>query len=222
MRIVLLGPPGAGKGTQAARLARHLGIAHVATGDMFRVALASATDLGRLVRSYVERGELVPDEVTNELVRERLGRDDVAKAFLLDGYPRTLEQAEVLDKILAERGEELDLVARFMVTGPVIVERLSGRRVCPKDHSVYHVVTNPPKVPGICDFDGTPLIQREDDREETILHRLEVYGAQTKPLLDYYGGRGLMVEVDAIGREEEVFERLVEAVSPEASAGLAR
>jgi adenylate kinase len=182
---------------------------------MFRASLASATDLGRLVRSFVERGELVPDEVTNELVRERLGDDDVAKAFVLDGYPRTVEQAEVLDKVLAERGEELDLVVRFMVTGPVIVERLSGRRICPKDHSVYHVVTNPPKVPGICDRDGTPLIQREDDREETILHRLEVYGAQTKPLLDYYGGRGLMVEVDGIGTEDEVFDRLVEAVSPE-------
>lgn len=212
MRLVLLGPPGAGKGTQAGRLARHLGVPHIATGDMFRHAVESGTILGREVRGYMESGELVPNALTDRVMRDRLEQEDALAGFVLDGYPRNLEQAGVLDDALALQGASLDQVIKFMVTGEEIVDRLSGRWVCPTCKTAYHLVTSPPDVPGICDHDGTPLVQRDDDKEETVLHRLEVYGAKTKPLFDLYAGRGLLREVDAIGEPDEVFERVLKVI----------
>ncbi|MCW3045644.1 MAG: Adk [Actinobacteria bacterium] len=213
MRIVLLGPPGAGKGTQAARLAAHLGVPHIATGDMLRLAANADTPLGRRLHSYMDRGELVPDDLTNSIVEERISQPDAAGGFILDGYPRSVDQAKMLDESLAMQGASLDKAIKFMVTGPEIVKRLSGRLVCPVDGSVYHLVTNPPKVDKLCDIDGTPLVQREDDSEETVLRRLEVYGQRTKPLYDLYGERGILDEVDAIGSTEEVYERLLRAAA---------
>jgi len=212
VRVIVLGPPGAGKGTQAARLAARLGVPHIATGDMFRAAAAQHTPAGRRLHSYMDRGELVPDDLTNELVDERIAKPDAAAGFLLDGYPRSVDQAKMLDEALAARGVSLDKAIKFMITGREIVSRLSGRRVCPVDGSVYHIVTNPPKVPGRCDIDGTPLVQREDDQEETVLHRLEVYGERTKPLYDLYAEKGILSSVDAIGSTEEVFERLLKVL----------
>lgn len=179
---------------------------------MFRKAHEEDTPLTRKIRSFMDRGELVPDVATNEMVQERLSEKDASNGFILDGYPRNFEQAKALDDILSDLGQKIDKVVRFMVTGDEIVARLSGRRVCPKCHTVYHMVTNPPKKDGMCDKDETPLIQREDDTEETVRRRLEVYGERTKPLYDFYGDRGVIVDVDAIGSSDEVFERLVEAV----------
>lgn len=212
MRLVVLGPPGAGKGTQASRLAEHLGAPHVATGDMFRQEVESGSPLGQRVREIMERGELVPDPITNEVLRERIAKPDAAAGFILDGYPRNVDQAAALDAALEAAGWRLDAVVRFMVTGQEIVSRLSGRRVCPVCNAVYHVKTNPPRIFGVCDNEGASLVQREDDLEETILRRLEVYGHQTKPLLDLYGKRGLLVDVDAIGSTDEVFERILEGL----------
>lgn len=212
MRIVVLGAPGAGKGTQASRLARDLGIPHIATGDMFREAAARDTETGRRIRKVMESGELIPDETTNELVRERLARPDARNGFILDGYPRNLEQAERLDAVLEELGTKIDLVIKFMVRGSDIIERLRGRRVCPVCRTVYHMATQPPKDDEICDNDGAPLIRREDDLEETTLRRLEVYGQQTRPLYELYGERGLLTEMDALGTTDEVYQRLLAVV----------
>jgi adenylate kinase len=212
MRIMVLGPPGAGKGTQASRLAEKLGIPHIATGDMFREAAAMNTEFGRRVRRIMESGELLPDDLTNELVRERLSRSDAQNGFILDGYPRNVDQALKLDEILDEMGTKIDLVIKFMVRGPDIVERLRGRRVCPVCRTVYHMETHPPKDDEVCDNDGTPLIRREDDQEETTLRRLEVYGKQTRPLFELYAERGLLNEMDALGTTDEVFNRLLAVV----------
>lgn len=211
MRAIVLGPPGAGKGTQAGRLAADLAVAYIATGDMFRAMARSETPLAKEVRSYMDRGELVPDELANRMLEERLAEPDAAGGFVLDGYPRDVDQAKRLDEVLAARQTAVDKVFRFMVTGPEIIARLSGRRVCPVDGTAYHMVTNPPKVPGICDIDGTPLVQRPDDTEETVKHRLEVFGERTKPLYDFYAERGILVAVDGIGTTEEVYRRLAAA-----------
>ncbi len=212
VRLIVLGAPGAGKGTQAARLAAELGVPHIATGDMFRQTSSSDLPLAERLKSYMDRGELVPDDLTNEIVEARISEPDAAAGFVLDGYPRSVDQAKMLDRTLAARGVQLDRAIKFMITGKEIVARLSGRRVCPEDGSVYHVVLNPPRVAGVCDLDGTPLVQREDDREETILRRLEVYGQRTKPLYDLYAGRGILADVDAIGTPDEVYGRLLRVV----------
>jgi adenylate kinase len=183
----------------------------VATGDMFRQAVESGSELGRRVGGYMERGELVPNELTDAVMQERLERDDTSVGFVLDGYPRNLEQAGVFEKVLERQGASLDHVVKFMVTGPEIVERLSGRWVCPACKTAYHLVSRPPRSPGVCDLDGTPLVQRDDDKEETVLHRLEVFGEQTKPLYDHYAEQGLLHEVDGIGSTDDVFERLLKA-----------
>lgn len=215
MRALVLGPPGAGKGTQAGRLAAELGVAYIATGDMFRAMARSDTALAKEVRSYMDRGELVPDELTNRMVEARIEEPDAVNGFVLDGYPRDVDQAKRLDEVLAAQGLAIDRVFRLMVTGPEIIARLSGRWVCPVDGAAYHVISNPPKVPGMCDLDGTPLVQRPDDTAETAKHRLEVFGERTKPLYDFYAARGILVDVDGIGTPEEVHQRLA------AAAGLA-
>lgn len=212
MRLVFLGPPGAGKGTQAARLAAHFNIPHIATGDMLRRAVELGTPLGVRVKKLLEQGDLVPDEYTNELVRDAINLKPAEKGFILDGYPRNVAQAKALDESLEQIGAKLDRVMRFMVIGSEIVERISGRRVCPVCKSVYHVSTHPPKVKCVCDRDQAELVQREDDRPEAVLHRLEVYGAQTRPLFDFYDARGLITAIDAIGPEDEVFQRILDAL----------
>lgn len=179
---------------------------------MFRQAVESGGALGQQMAGYMERGELVPNDLTDAAVRERLEHDDTRRGFVLDGYPRNLDQAGVLDEALDRQGASLDHVVKFMVTGPEIVERLSGRWVCPVCKTAYHLVSRPPKTPGVCDLDGTPLVQRHDDNEETVLHRLEVYGAQTRPLFDLYAQRGLLREIDAIGSPNDVFDRLLKAI----------
>lgn len=212
MRVLLMGPPGAGKGTQAAVLAERLGVPHVATGDMFRRERDLGTPLGEKVGEIMARGDLVPDELTNEIVASRLKEPDVAKGFVLDGFPRTVEQADVLDRVLDVAGAKIDIVIKMMITGDEIVARLGGRRVCPTCKTNYNLVNKPPKEDLACDLDGTLLVRRADDDEVAIRRRLEAYGEVTKPLFELYEARGLLKEVDAIGTPHEVFERLLAAV----------
>ncbi|MCA1840882.1 MAG: adenylate kinase [Actinomycetota bacterium] len=212
MRLIFLGPPGAGKGTQANRLADHFKVPHIATGDMLRAHRERQTPLGLCAKEYMDRGDLVPDELTNAMLRDRIIERDAEKGFILDGYPRNLDQAAVLDEALDEMGAKLDRVVRFMVLGTELVKRLSGRHTCPVCHTAYHVITHPPKVEGRCDVEGAALVQRPDDEEETVLRRLEVYGQQTKPLIELYTKRNLLTDIDAIGTTEEVFGRLLKAI----------
>lgn len=213
MRLLVLGPPGAGKGTQAVRLAGQLGVPHIATGDLFRVAADNPDEFGTQVRQTMERGELISDELTNEMVFNRLRRSDTGDGFILDGYPRTVKQALALDDALDQMGTKLDTAIKFMVRGSDIVARLHGRRVCPVCKAVYHFVANPPKVDTICDNDGTPLIQRGDDAQDgAMIKRLDVYGAQTRPLYQFYGDRGILQEMDALGSTDDVFDRLLALV----------
>ncbi|BCV23124.1 adenylate kinase [Moorella sp. Hama-1] len=196
MRLVLLGPPGAGKGTQAAAISQRLAIPHISTGDMFRAAIREGTPLGRRAEAYLKEGGLVPDEVTVGLVQERLEQPDCRAGFLLDGFPRTVAQAEALDAWLAGRGEKLDAVIDIEVPRDDLLERLTGRRVCPRCGATYHVRYNPPAAAGKCDACGGELIQRADDTEETVSKRLDVYTRQTSPLIAYYRQRGLLREID--------------------------
>ena len=212
MVIILLGPPGAGKGTQAQELKKRLGIAHVASGDLFREAMEEGTELGLVAKSYIERGELVPDEVTIAMILERLDEPDCREGVILDGFPRTIEQAKALEEALAERGEAIAAVLYIRVSDEVIVERLSGRRICRNCQANYHVIFNPPKRPGVCDLCGGELYQREDDRPETVRKRLEVYLAQTAPLIEYYRKAGLLTEIDGEQDIEGVTADLMAAI----------
>jgi adenylate kinase len=210
--VVLMGGPGAGKGTQARRLAERLGLPQVATGDLFRDHLKNDTELGKVARKYMESGELVPDEVTVAMVKERLAGPDCENGALLDGFPRTISQAEALDELLGEMGQEITIVPYIHVDPEVLLKRLSGRWTCKAKGHVFHEIFNPPKVQGICDFDGSPLYQREDDTVETQRRRIKVYFAQTEPLLAYYRSRGLLVEIDGEQSIENVYEDLVAAI----------
>jgi adenylate kinase len=199
MRVVFLGPPGAGKGTQAERLAAALGVPRVATGDIFRQAVREGTPLGRQAKEYMDRGALVPDDVTVGIVRERLAQPDCAAGFVLDGFPRTLPQAEALDRILGELGRPVQHAVLLTVPDEEIVRRAAGRRVCPRCGATYHLVSSPPRVDERCDACGEALVLRDDDREETVRSRLEVYRRQTEPLAAYYRQRGLLRPVDGTG-----------------------
>jgi adenylate kinase len=207
VRVVLVGPPGAGKGTQAQFIASHLSIPKISTGDIFRANVSGGTELGKLAKGYMDRGDLVPDEVTIAMVRDRLAENDAQEGFLLDGFPRNVAQAEVLKKMLADFGTGLDLVLELVVDDDEVVRRLAGRRTCRSCGKVWHVDFDPPKVDGICDACGGELFQRDDDREETIRHRLEVYQEQTAPLISFYADEGILRGVDATGPVEEVTQR---------------
>ena len=197
MRIVLVGPPGAGKGTQAQFISSHLAIPRISTGDIFRYNVTSNTELGRKAREYMERGDLVPDQVTVAMVRDRLGEDDAQEGFLLDGFPRNVPQAETLKKMLSEWDVRLSVVLELVIDEDEVVRRLSGRRTCRRCERVWHILYDPPARDGICDDCGGELVQRDDDSEETIRHRLEVYAETTGALVPYYSERGILVEVDA-------------------------
>jgi len=194
--IVLLGPPASGKGTQAAQLREALKLPHVASGDLFRENLKHETELGRKAKSFMDRGELVPDDITIAMVMERLSRPDCAAGALLDGFPRTIAQAEALDEALVAQGRKISVVPNIAVPDDVLVERVGGRRICRTCGEAYHVQFNPPKQPGVCDKDGGELYQRDDDRPETVRKRLQVYWKQTSPLIDYYRGQGVLVEIN--------------------------
>ncbi|HLS23671.1 MAG TPA: adenylate kinase [Pseudogracilibacillus sp.] len=209
MNLILMGLPGAGKGTQAEKIEKKYKTPHISTGDMFRLAIKEETELGKQAKNYMDEGQLVPDEVTNGIVEERLAMDDCQEGFLLDGFPRTLPQAEALDEILNKLDRKIDFVIHVDVPEEKLLERLTGRRVCPKCGATYHVVNNPPKEEGVCDHDGTELIQRDDDTEETVQKRLTVNIEQTKPLLDFYEDKGVLVTVDGDQDIDKVFAEIV-------------
>ncbi len=211
--VILLGPPASGKGTQAARIRETLGIPHVASGDLFRENLKNATPLGMEAKAYMDRGELVPDDITIRMVMERLSRPDCAVGALLDGFPRTIPQAEALQKALAEKGLSINLVVNIVVPDDVLVERVTGRRLCRTCGASYHIKFNPPKVEGVCDLDGGELYQRDDDRVETVRKRLEVYWKQTSPLIDYYRAQGVLVDIDGNRPIPEVEAALMAALA---------
>jgi adenylate kinase len=212
MHIILLGPPGAGKGTQAARLAEATGLVHVATGDMFRENVRGGTDLGLLAKSYMDRGELVPDAVTIAMLRERLDRPDAAAGSLLDGFPRTTEQARALDDALAERGQAVDAALLIDVPPDEVRARLGGRWTCPADGAVYHETNNPPAAAGVCDRCAAALTQRDDDTPAAIDRRLDVYERQTAPLIAFYAAAGRLIRVDGARAPADVSADLLAAL----------
>jgi adenylate kinase len=214
VRLVLVGPPGAGKGTQAEFIAEHFGVPKISTGDIFRANVSGGTELGQLAKKYMDAGDLVPDEVTNAMVHDRLGADDVANGFLLDGFPRNVPQAHELDHMLADLGIALSVVLDMEVDHDEVVKRLSGRRTCKKCGHVWHVEFDPPTQEEICDKCGGELYHRDDDQPDTVRHRLEVYAAQTAPLIEFYAGRGQLVSIDALGTVEDVTERAIAALTP--------
>jgi adenylate kinase len=214
MFLVFLGAPGAGKGTQAAVISRKLGLAHIASGDLFRQAVEKGTELGKSVKNYMDKGALVPDEVTIQLISERLNEPDCKSGCVFDGFPRTIEQARALDKMLASRGEAIDKAIYIAVPEKELLQRLSGRWICRKCQTPYHQVTSPPKVTGKCDKCGGDLYQRSDDTEETVRERLKVYFAQTTPVLDYYKAEGELVAMDGNRGIEEVSEKIIDVLGP--------
>jgi adenylate kinase len=212
VRVVLVGPPGAGKGTQAQFLASHLSIPKISTGDIFRDNVSQGTALGRRAQSYMERGDLVPDQVTIAMVTDRLADDDTGSGFLLDGFPRNVPQAETLKKMLASWDTRLDVVLELVVDDDEVVRRLSGRRTCRRCGRVWHLTFDPPLRAGICDDCGGELFQRDDDREATIRHRLEVYQQQTSPLVSFYADEGILLGLDATGPVDEITDRALNAL----------
>ena len=211
--IVLMGPPGAGKGTLATKLKENLHLTHISTGDMFREAIKNQTELGKLAKSYLDSGNLVPDEVTIGLVKERLSKDDCATGFLLDGFPRTLVQAEALDRLSKEINRPIETVINLDCDTNELIRRISGRRVCKNCGAPYHVDTMKPKVDGVCDICGGPLYQRADDNEEALKVRLQHYVTSTKPLLDYYEEQGILRNFNSLCGIERLFDEVVSFLS---------
>lgn len=210
MNIILMGLPGAGKGTQASEIVKKFPIPHISTGDMFRKAIKDETDLGKEAKSYMDRGELVPDEVTVGIVKERISEDDAKKGFLLDGFPRTIEQAEALNNIMSELDRNIDAVINIEVPEEELMNRLTGRRICEKCGTTYHLVFNPPKVDGVCDIDGGKLYQRKDDNPETVSNRLSVNVKQSKPILEYYDEKGVLKNIDGVKDIDEVTKDVID------------
>jgi adenylate kinase len=209
MRAVLLGPPGAGKGTQAVRLVEKYNVPQISTGDIFRANIKAGTELGKKAQEYTNSGRLVPDELVVDLVKDRLQQEDCANGYLLDGFPRTIYQAEQLDKYLAEQGQKLDAVINFEVDSEELISRLTGRRMCKACGAGYHIKNMPPKVEGVCDKCGGELEQRKDDNRETAENRLKVYEESTAPLIEYYSNSGLLNNFDAAKNPDEVFADIV-------------
>jgi adenylate kinase len=214
MRLVLVGPPGAGKGTQAQFVAAHLSVLQISTGDIFRANVSHGTPLGKQAKEYMDAGDLVPDEITVAMVRDRLAERDAISGFLLDGFPRTVPQAVQLDDILSELDRKLDVVLELVVDDGEVIRRLSGRRTCRNCGHIWHVDFDPPTTEGVCDNCAGELFQRDDDQAETIRHRLEVYYDQTAPLIGYYAERGILVGIDAMGPVDDVTERASAALRP--------
>ena len=209
MRLILVGPPGAGKGTQAVQLAKHYKIPHISTGDIFRANLKNGTELGKQAQSFMDRGELVPDSVTNEMVRERLGNSDVGNGFLLDGFPRNTNQAEVLDGILKAKNMPLDAALELKIDHAEIIKRLSGRRTCRGCGASSHIEFEKPKVAGVCDKCQGELYQREDVKEEVVSRRLEIYSEQTEPIISFYKSAGLLKNISALGEVSEITKNAI-------------
>lgn len=213
MRIVLVGPPGAGKGTQAAVLAKTLSIPHISTGDLFRANISQGTELGRRAKAFMDAGDLVPDEITIDMAKDRMEQADAAGGFLLDGFPRNVSQAEALDVMLKTEGMNLDAVLDLEVEEDEVVKRLAGRRTCRNDGAhVFHVAYAPPKVEGVCDICGGELYVREDQSEDAVRNRLEVYHTQTEPIIDYYKAQGLVSTIPALGEVKDVTQRAMDAL----------
>ena len=212
LRTILLGPPGAGKGTQAAKIVEKYGVPHISTGDIFRENIKKGTELGKKAQEYMNRGELVPDDLVIEIATTRLLEDDCRNGFLLDGFPRTVYQAQKLDEFLAARGSKIDKVLDIGVEKEELITRLTGRRVCKSCGASFHVINIPPKQEGVCDYCGGELIQRADDNLETVTNRIDVYEAQTMPLIDYYEKAGNLVHIDGSTGLESVFADIVSAL----------
>ncbi|WP_163547648.1 adenylate kinase, partial [Candidatus Frankia nodulisporulans] len=212
MRLVLVGPPGAGKGTQAAFIAQARSIPKISTGDIFRANVRQGTELGVKAKAYMDAGDLVPDEITIGMVRNRLAEDDAVKGFLLDGFPRNVPQAEVLGQMLDAMGTKLDVVLELVVDDDEVVRRLSGRRTCRNCGHIWHLDFDPPSVEDVCDRCGGDLFQRDDDRSETVRHRLEVYADQTSPLVAYYAEKGILIGIDATGPVDNVTDRALDGL----------
>ncbi|MDV9188252.1 adenylate kinase [Streptomyces sp. SR27] len=213
MRIVLVGPPGAGKGTQAAFLAKNLDIPHISTGDLFRANISQGTELGLKAKAFMDAGDLVPDEVTIGMAKDRMEQPDAANGFLLDGFPRNVAQAEALDVVLKAEDMQLDAVLDLEVPEDEVVKRIAGRRICRNDSAhVFHLTYNAPKTEGVCDVCGGELFQRDDDSEETVRRRLEVYHTQTEPIIDYYRAQNLVVTISALGKVDEVTAKAMDAL----------
>ncbi len=213
MRLILLGPPGAGKGTQATNIVKEYGITHISTGDIFRHNIKNQTELGKKVKEFLDNGKLVPDELTIDLVWDRLSKEDCKNGFLLDGFPRTINQAKALQEGLKERGLKLDKVINIDVDKNILVKRLSGRRVCKECGETYHIENKPTKKEGICDKCSSEVIQRADDNEITVLERIEVYEKQTFLLIDFYTDLGLILTVDGTLPIEDVFSQIKKSLS---------
>ena len=213
MKIVMLGAPGAGKGTQAVNIAKEFDIPHVSTGDIFRANIKNGTELGMKAKEYMDKGALVPDEVTIGMLLSRISEPDCKNGYVLDGFPRTIPQAESLKKALSDKGDALDVAVNIDVPDEVIEGRMSGRRSCPKCGASYHVTFTPPKKEGICDLCGAELIQRADDKPETVKARLATYHEQTHPLIDFYKKEGILKEVDGTKAPSEVFKAITEAIA---------
>jgi adenylate kinase len=214
MRLVLVGPPGAGKGTQAQFISAHLGVPKISTGDIFRANVSQGTELGMQAKKFMDAGDLVPDEITIGMVRDRLAEDDAKSGFLLDGFPRNVPQARTLDEILTEATTPLDVVLELVVDDDEVVRRLSGRRTCRNCGHIWHLDFDPPSAEGVCDICGGELFQRDDDMPETVRHRLEVYYEQTSPLVGHYAEAGILVGIDAMGPVDDVTDRAIAALRP--------
>jgi adenylate kinase len=214
MRLVLVGPPGAGKGTQAQFISAHLGVPKISTGDIFRANVSQGTELGMEAKKFMDAGDLVPDEITIGMVRDRLGEDDARQGFLLDGFPRNVPQARTFDEILKDASTPLDVVLELVVDDDEVVRRLSGRRTCRNCGHIWHLDFDPPSSDGVCDICAGELFQRDDDMPETVRHRLEVYYEQTSPLVGYYAEAGILVGIDAMGPVDDVTDRAIAALRP--------
>ena len=212
MRLILVGPPGTGKGTQAVFLAAHFAIPHISTGDIFRLNIKGETDLGKLAKSYMDAGNLVPDSVTNSMLKDRLTHSDAFNGFLLDGYPRNVGQAEFLSEVLDEKAIALDAVLELSIPNEEIIKRLSGRRTCRSCGASSHVIFDKPRVDGVCDNCSGELYQREDDKEEVVANRLKVYGEQTEPIIQFYRNLGLLKVINAVGDVSEISTHAIAAL----------